>query len=106
MSVNKSRRVHAVIIGATALVVAATSTPAAADTLTLQGSTTVNSRLMVPYQTVIEKESGHKLIVVPNKSSLGLLALFEKRGDLAMTSTSLESEVALLMRTKASLPFD
>ena len=38
------------------------------------------------YQTAIEASSGHQLTVVPNKSSLGLLALFEKRADFAMIS--------------------
>jgi phosphate transport system substrate-binding protein len=106
MSMNMSRRAHVVIIGAATLVCAAALTAAAADTLTLQGSTTFNGRLMVPHQTAIEKESGHQLIVVPNKSNLGILALFEKRADLAMLSASLESEIASLKRSKPDLPFE
>jgi phosphate transport system substrate-binding protein len=106
MSSDISRCVHALIMGGATLVFAAAFTPAAADTLTLQGATTFNARLMVPYQAAIEKESGHKLIIIPNKSNLGILALLEQRADLGMISTSLDSEVALMKRTKPSLPFD
>jgi phosphate transport system substrate-binding protein len=79
--------------------------PAAAENLTIQGSTTFNAGLLVPYGAAIEAASGHTLAVIPNKSSLGLLALFEGRADLAMISTSLQSEVALLREAKPELPF-
>jgi phosphate transport system substrate-binding protein len=106
MSSNRLRRVRAHIVGGATVLFAAALAPAAADTLTLQGATTFNARLMVPYQGAIEKESGHKLIVVPNKSNLGILALFEQRADLAMISAPLEAEVTALRRTKPNLPFD
>jgi phosphate transport system substrate-binding protein len=106
MSSNTPRRVRASIIGGATAVLAAALTPAAADPLTLQGSTTFNARLMAPYQSAIEKESGQQLIVVPNKSNLGILALFEKRAGLAMISASLEAEITALKRTKPNLPFD
>jgi phosphate transport system substrate-binding protein len=72
----------------------------------VQGSTTFAHRVMEPYQTAIEASSGHKLIVVPNKSSLGLLALFEKRGDFAMISGPLEYEIGPLKSTHPDLRFD
>ncbi len=61
---------------------------------------------MEPYQSAIETASGHKLTVVPNKSSLGLLALFEKRSDFAMISGPLEYEIGDLRLTNPGLPFD
>jgi phosphate transport system substrate-binding protein len=79
--------------------------PAAAEDLTIQGSTTFNAGLLAPYRADIEAASGHKLAVIPNKSSLGLVALFEGRADLAMISTSLQSEVALLRQERPDLPF-
>lgn len=79
---------------------------ASADVLMIQGSTTFNSRVIVPYQAVIENAAGHKLTVVPNKSSVGLLALFEGRADLAMISTALEDEIAVLRKTNPQLPFE
>jgi phosphate transport system substrate-binding protein len=72
----------------------------------VQGSTTFTHRVMEPYQSAIEAASGHKLTVVPNKSSLGLLALFEKRGDFAMISGPLEIELGTLKSTNPDLPFD
>jgi phosphate transport system substrate-binding protein len=85
---------------------AASALPAAADVLMIQGSTTFNSRLVVPYQAEIEATSGYKLVVIPNKSSVGLLALLEERTDLAMISTALESEVALLKKGNPAMPLE
>ena len=43
--------------------------------------------------------------MVPSKSSLGLLALFEKRGDFAMISGPLETEIAELKSAHPALDF-
>jgi phosphate transport system substrate-binding protein len=80
-------------------------TPARAQTFVVQGSTTFTHRIMEPYQTAIEASSGHRLNVVPNKSSLGLQALLEKRADFAMISGPLENEVSRLKETNPDLPF-
>jgi phosphate transport system substrate-binding protein len=82
------------------------STISEKQTFIVQGSTTFTHRVMEPYQSAIEAASGHKLMVVPNKSSLGLLALFEKRGDFAMISGPLEAEIGTLRSTNPDLPFD
>jgi phosphate transport system substrate-binding protein len=58
---------------------------------------------MMPHQSAIEVTSGQKMTVIPNKSSSGLIALFEGRADLAMISTSLKSEIALLKKTRPEL---
>jgi phosphate transport system substrate-binding protein len=77
-----------------------------AQTFVVQGSTTFTHNVMEAYQKAIEASSGHKLTVVPNKSSLGLLALLEKSADFAMISGPLEDEVKQLKLTKPNLPFD
>lgn len=72
----------------------------------VQGSTTFTHRVMEPHQAAIELMSGHKLIVVPSKSSLGLLALFEKRGDFAMISGPLKNEIGRLKSRYPNLPYE
>lgn len=79
---------------------------AGAQTFVVQGSTTFTHRVMEPYQSAIEDASGHKLTVVPNKSSLGLLALFDKRADFAMISGPLANEIARLKLEHPDLAFD
>lgn len=81
-------------------------TAASAQTSTIHGSMTFNSRIVEPYQADIEALAKRKLVVVANKSSLGLLALLEKRADLAMISASLDSEVAALRKERPDLPFE
>jgi phosphate transport system substrate-binding protein len=79
---------------------------ALADNLTVQGSTTFTTRLMVPYQAAIEATSGHTLTVIPNKSVNGLIALLEGRTDLAMISAPLESEIVVLRSINPKLSFE
>ena len=79
-----------ILIAATSLLQPQT---AAAETLVVQGSTTFSSRLMEPYQRVIETMSGVNLKIIPNKSQSGLVSLLEGRADLAMISSPLESEL-------------
>src|ERR1700752_697726 len=71
----------------------------------VQGSTPFTHRVMEPYQGAIEKAAGVKLTVVPSKSSLGLLALFEKRGDFAMISGPLDNEIGELKSSRPALDF-
>lgn len=81
---------------------AATERPVVA----IQGSTTFNSRILQPHLSEIEAASGVKLDVVPNKSIWGLIALFEKRADLAMMSADLHGEVAQAKAAAPGLSFD
>src|SRR5882757_5632500 len=74
----------------TALLILGANTTAEADTITLAGSTAFNTTIMVPHQKEIEAVTGHKLIVLPSKTDLGVKLLFEKRADLAMISTEFE----------------
>ena len=80
--------------------------PAHADTFTLQGSTTLSNRLMIPQRKAIEAASGHKLVLVPNKSSLGLQALFEGSAQFAMISGPLDTELKTLQTALPNAPFD
>jgi ABC-type phosphate transport system substrate-binding protein len=79
---------------------------AAADPLTIQGSTTFNRRLMEPHQAEIEAMTGHQLTVIPNKSTPGLIALLEGRAHMAMISAPLETEIALVRKVMPGLPFE
>ena len=72
------------------------SMPAPADTVVVQGSTSFNSRLLEPYQAIIEEMAGVRLQIIPNKSLNGLIALLDGRADLAMISGPLEAELALV----------
>ncbi len=72
---------------------------AAGQTYVVQGSTTFTHRIMDAHLAEIETGSGHRLTVIPNKSSLGLLSLFEKRADFAMVSGPLSVEIEALKPT-------
>jgi phosphate transport system substrate-binding protein len=94
--------------GATGLAFAGlASLPAAdAETLTIAGATTFNNSLLVPHKSEIESISGHTLLVVPNRTDLGLVLLLEGRADLAMISTSLRSATASLRQSRPGLAFE
>jgi phosphate transport system substrate-binding protein len=77
-----------------------------ADALIIQGSTTFARRLMEPFQAAIEAASGQELTVIPNKSTPGLIALMEGRAHMAMISAPLQSEIGLLQKSMAGLPYD
>lgn len=102
----KACRIAITTGAAVAAIAGAALQPAFAETLSLHGSSTFYSQLMQPLQGSIEAKSGHKLMVVSNKSSLGVLALFERRADLAMISASLESQIAAVKRTHPSYEYD
>ncbi len=90
----------------TAIVALGVASPGAAATFKLSGSTTFNAQVMVPHRAAIEKASGQTLVVVPNKSSDGLIALLNGQADFAMISTALQDEVALLRDYEAELPLN
>ena len=89
-----------------ALSIASISNAAHSQPLVVQGSTTFTSALLLPNQAEVESRAGQKLLVYPNKSSLGVLALLQGRADLAMTSSARESEVAVLKRSNPELSYD
>ena len=97
-----TRRAVAVPVALAAL--APPGRAAAPPLLRLQGSTTFDSELMAEHKGAIEAASGVRLDVVPNKSSLGLIALCEDEADLAMISTRLANEVEVIRQARPGLP--
>ena len=87
------------------LAASASISAARSDNLILQGSTTFATSIAQPHASAVEALTGHHLAIVPNKSSLGLLALMERKADMAMISTTLEREVEILRKVDPSLPF-
>jgi phosphate transport system substrate-binding protein len=77
-----------------------------ADDLVIQGSTTFYDRILSTNLPSIERASKHTLAVIPTKSSLGLLSLFDGQADFAMISTRIEDEIAILRQAHPDLPFD
>ena len=82
------------------------SGPSSADPLVIQGATTFDRNVMQPHLEKIMAASGHQITVIPNRTSFGLLALFEGRAHLAMISAPLSSGVAHLKKAMAGLPFE
>ncbi len=76
------------------------------ETVSMQGSTVVNSRLIEPFRSAIEAASGYRLTVIPNKSIHGLLAVLEGRTSIAMISSSLESERDMIHQKWPQLPVE
>ena len=74
------------------------SSIAAAQPIIVQGSTTFNRRVMEPHQAEIEAASGQLLTVIPNKTTPGLVALFEGRAQMTMISAPLASEIHELQK--------
>jgi phosphate transport system substrate-binding protein len=65
----------------------------ASEGIVIQGSSTVSSRLFVPFKAAIEEKSGQKIAVTSSKSSAGLISLLEGQAQLAMMSSPLEEEI-------------
>ena len=69
---------------------------ARADVISLHGSSTFNRELLENRRAEIEKLTGHTLRIIPNRTALGLEALYEGRADMAMISAPLEEELERL----------
>jgi phosphate transport system substrate-binding protein len=81
-------------------------TPLAAQTVTVSGSTTFNTTILTPHQKAIETATGLRLVVIPNKTDLGIRLLAERRSDVAMISTALEPVLQALRTSAPDLPLD
>jgi phosphate transport system substrate-binding protein len=90
---------------ALALVVSALPS-SGAQTLTVSGSTTFNTTILEPHQKAIEANTGLTLVIIPNKTDLGVKLLAERRADLAMISTALEPVLESLRSREPDLPLD
>ena len=102
-----AKPIRHLLLAALALMTAtAALSPAVAEPLILQGSTTFNRRVMEPHEAAIEAKSGQDITVIPNRTMLGIIALMEGRAHMAMTSASLESEVNKLRKAMPGLDYD
>lgn len=77
-----------------------------ADTLTIQGSSTASSTLLVPNQAMIEAISGQSLKIVSIRSDIGLLRLLAGQSEFAVISTSLRQAIESLRPNNPDLPYD
>lgn len=80
--------------------------PAQAEMIVVQGSTTFARNIMEPHQRAIETASGHDLTVIPNKSLPGLIALLSGEAQMAMISAPLEHEMEKLRERLPNAPLD
>jgi phosphate transport system substrate-binding protein len=74
---------------------------ACAETLTIQGSTTVANAVMVTQKAAVEAASGVKYEIIANGSSQGMLSVAEGKAVLGMISAELDVEIA---KVKAKYP--
>jgi len=77
-----------------------------ADPLTIQGSSTASSTLLVPNQAAIEAISGQPLKIVSIRSDIGLLRLLAGQSEFAAISTSLRQAIESLRPNSPNLPYD
>ncbi len=92
MKYSQPRLIAAITISA-AMMTLSVAPVTAAESLMIQGSSTVSARLLTPFKDVIEAKSGQKLEVNASKSAPGLVALLEGKADIAMTSAPLDAEM-------------
>jgi hypothetical protein len=102
---NKRMRWGSYAVAASLLVTLPVASSSAA-TLTIAGSTTFNTAVMVPYQKAIEAATGLTLVIIPNRTELGIKLLLEHSADLAMISTKLEAVSRTLRESDPTLPVD
>ena len=96
-AVSIAKRATRLMLAVTMMqIVATAASPAAAETLIVQGSTTFNRRIMEPFHSQIEAAAGHGLTIIPNKSTPGLIGLMEGRAHLSMISAPLRTEIDIL----------
>jgi phosphate transport system substrate-binding protein len=90
---------------AAAILLGTLTISAHAEVIRIGGSTTFTSELMAPHQSEIQKRSKETIILLPNRSNLGVYGLFEGN-ELAMISSSWPDMLAELKKQKPSLPYD
>jgi len=92
----------AFVVGAALLT--SSVTPGAAEIIRMVGSTTFTSEVMIPHQFEIQRASGQSIILLPNRSNLGIYGLFQGN-QIAMISSSLESMIDGLRKAKPQLDY-
>ena len=79
---------------------------AAADTLTIQGSSTFSTNILTPNEATIEAISGQSIKIVGIRSDIGLLRLLARQAEFAVISTSLQHAIDALRPNNPDLPYD
>jgi ABC-type phosphate transport system substrate-binding protein len=88
-----------------AALMAALVVPARAEPLQIAGSTTFTSEVMAPHQKDIEQLSGQTIILLPNRSNLGIYGLFEGN-HIAMISASWADMLLEVTKQRPDLPYE
>jgi len=91
--------------GGLLLALAGLGTAADAQPLTIQGSSTFSTNILLPHQAMIERLSGQPLKVVGVRSDLGLLRLLARQAEFAVISTSLQQAIESLRASSPALPY-
>jgi phosphate transport system substrate-binding protein len=79
---------------------------AAADVLTIQGSSTFSTNILTPNEAAIEAISGQSIKIVGIRSDIGLLRLLARQAEFAVISTSLRHAIDALRPNNPDLPYD
>src|SRR5262245_46669667 len=87
---NKKR----LVVLAAAVCAAFAAPPAVADTVKLNGATTVQNVVVNPHREAVQKATGHTLEIVGNATGKGLVDLSEGKCDAAMVSEPLDIAVS------------
>lgn len=90
---------------AAAFVLGIIATSAHAGVVRIGGSTTFTSELMAPHQGEVERLSKETIVLLPNRSNLGIYGLFDGN-ELAMISSSWPDMLAELKKQRPNLPYD
>jgi phosphate transport system substrate-binding protein len=90
---------------AAALFAGILTSSAHAQSIRIGGSTTFTSELIAPYQAEVERLSKQSIILLPNRSNLGIYGLFEGN-DLAMISSSWPDMLVELKKQRPNLAYD
>lgn len=89
---------------AVVLLLAAVANTAHAEVIRIGGSTTFTSELMAPHQGEVERLSKQTIVLLPNRSNLGVYGLFDGN-ELAMISSSWPDMLVELKKQKPDLPY-
>jgi len=95
-AIRNNKRTFSIRANLSVAAIVAISGVAQADPVSLHGSTTVVSVILVPHKAEIEKLSGQQLDIVGNGSQRGLDDLANGKAQIAMISAPLDSEVTKL----------
>jgi phosphate transport system substrate-binding protein len=76
-----------------------------AEPLTIQGSSTFSTNILLPQQAAIEALSGQSLKIFGIRSDIGLLRLLAHQSEFAVISTSLQQAIESLQPENPDLPY-